>query len=70
MVAFQSHNLSRPNGLDEGLTPGSCRFELRMADFMLPRIRSLLAAKPSHFYQGLAKRMAAFKAQLAAVAVL
>ncbi|MCR9134315.1 MAG: hypothetical protein NXI08_17235, partial [bacterium] len=26
-----------------------------MADFILPRIRSLAAAKPSHFYQGLAE---------------
>ena len=34
------------------------RFGLRMADFILPRIRSLSAAKPSHFYQGLAKRLA------------
>ena len=35
----------------------SC-FGLRMADFILSRIRSLSAARPSHFYQGLAKRMA------------
>ena len=34
------------------------RFGLRIADFILPRIRSLSAAKPSHFYQGLAKRFA------------
>ena len=33
-------------------------FGLRMADFILSRIRSLSAARPSHFYQGLAKRMA------------
>ena len=31
---------------------------IRIADFILPRIRSLAAAKPSHFYQGLAKRFA------------
>ena len=36
----------------------SARFGLRIADFILPRIRSLSAAKPSHFYQGLAKRLA------------
>ena len=36
----------------------SPRFGLRIADFILPRIRSLSAAKPSHFYQGLAKRFA------------
>ena len=35
----------------------SPRFGLRIADFILPRIRSLSAAKPSHFYQGLAKRL-------------
>ena len=34
-------------------------FGLRMADFILSRIRSLSAAKPSHFFnQGLAKRLA------------
>ena len=27
----------------------SARFGLRIADFILPRIRSLSAAKPSHF---------------------
>ena len=31
----------------------SPRFGLRIADFISPRIRSLSAAKPSHFYQGL-----------------
>ena len=31
------------------------KFGLRMADFILSRIRSLSAAKPSHFYQGLAE---------------
>ena len=36
----------------------SLRFGLRIADFILPRIRSLSAAKPSNFYQGLAKRFA------------
>ena len=36
----------------------SPRFGLRIADFILPRIRSLSAAKPSNFYQGLAKRFA------------
>ena len=36
----------------------SPRFGLRIADFILPRVRSLSAAKPSHFYQGLAKRLA------------
>ena len=36
----------------------SPRFGLRIADFILPRIRNLSAAKPSHFYQGLAKRFA------------
>ena len=33
----------------------STRFGLRMADFILSRIRSLSTAKPSHFYQGLAE---------------
>ena len=36
----------------------SFRFGLRMVDFILSRIRSLSAARPSHFYQGLAKRIA------------
>ena len=36
----------------------SPRFGLRIVEFILPRIRSLSAAKPSHFYQGLAKRLA------------
>ena len=31
------------------------KFGLRIADFILSRIRSLSAAKPSHFYQGLAE---------------
>ena len=31
------------------------KFGLRMADFILSRIRSLSAAKPSHLYQGLAE---------------
>ena len=34
------------------------RFGLRMVDFILSRIRSSSAARPSHFYQGLAKRIA------------
>ena len=41
-----------------GRNARSARFGLRIADFILPRIRSLSAAKPSHFYQGLAKRSA------------
>ena len=43
-----------PDGLPE--TNGQIsKFGLRMADFILSRIRSLSAAKPSHFYQGLAE---------------
>ena len=47
----------------------SLRSGLRVADFILPRIRSLSAAKPSQFYQGLAKRLAVLS-RPAAVAVL
>ena len=39
-----------------------------MADFILPRIRSLSAAKPSHFYQGLAEWQL-YQGRPAAVAV-
>ena len=45
------------------------RFGMRMADFILPRVRSLSAAKPSQSYQGLAKRLAVLS-RPAAVAVL
>ena len=31
------------------------KFGLRIADFILPRTRSLSAARPSHFYQGLSR---------------
>ena len=41
----------------------------RSADFILPRIRSLSAAKPSQFYQGLAKQLAVLS-RPTAVAVL
>ena len=44
-------NRKRPNGQ-------MSRYRLRMLDFILSRIRSLSAARPSHFYQGLAKPMA------------
>ena len=44
------------------------KFGLRMADFILSRIRSLSAAKPSHFYQGLAEWQL-YRGRLAAVAV-
>ena len=37
----------------------SPRFGLRIADFILSRRRSLSTARPSHFYQMLAKRVAA-----------
>ena len=39
--------------------PEADKWSDRMADFILSRIRSLSAARPSHFYQGLAKRIAA-----------
>ena len=45
----------------------SPRFGLRIVDFILPRIRSLSAAKPSHFYQGLAKGFAVLSRPAAAV---
>ena len=45
-----------------------CQFGLRMADFILSRIRSLSAAKPSHFYQGLAEWQL-YQGRPAAVAV-
>ena len=44
------------------------KFGLRMADFILSRVRSLSAAKPSHFYQGLAE-LQLYQGRLAAVAV-
>ena len=44
------------------------KFGLRMADFILSRIRSLSAAKPSHFYQGLAEWQF-YRGRLAAMAV-
>ena len=48
----------------------SVRFGLRMADFILPRIRSLSAAKPSHFYQVWQSDRPFYEGRLAAVAVL
>ena len=45
------------------------KFGLRMADFILSRIRSLSAVKPSHFYQGLAE-LQFYQGRPAAVAVL
>ena len=45
------------------------RVGLRMADFILSRIRSSSAAKPSHFYQGLAEWQL-YQGRPAAVAVL
>ena len=45
------------------------KFGLRMADFILYRIRSLSAVKPSHFYQGLAE-LQLYQGRPAAVAVL
>ena len=44
------------------------KFGPRMADFILSRVRSLSAAKPSHFYQGLAE-WRLYQGRLAAVAV-
>ena len=44
------------------------KFGLRIADFILSRIRSLSAAKPSHFYQGLAEWQL-YQGRPAAVAV-
>ena len=45
------------------------RFGLRMADFILSRLRSSSLAKPSHFYQGLAEWQL-YQGRPAAVAVL
>ena len=45
------------------------KFGLRIADFILSRIRSLSAVKPSHFYQGLAE-LQFYQGRPAAVAVL
>ena len=45
------------------------KFGLRMADFILSRIRSSSAAKPSHLYQGLAE-LQLYQGRPAAVAVL
>ena len=45
------------------------KFGLRMADFILSRIRSLSAVKPSYFYQGLAE-LQLYQGRPAAVAVL
>ena len=44
------------------------RFGLRMADFILSRLRSSSVAKPSHFYQGLAEWQL-YQGRPAAVAV-
>ena len=38
----------------------SARFGLRIADFILPRIRSLSAAKPSHFLSRAGKAIGRF----------
>ena len=48
----------------------SVRFGLRMADFILPRIRCLSAAKPSHFYQVWQSDWPFYEGRPAAVAVL
>ena len=55
---------------EAGQMARSVSFGLRMADFILPCKRSLSAAKPSNFYQGLAKRLAVYERRPAAVAVL
>ena len=48
----------------------SVTFGLRMADFILPRIRSLSAAKPSHFSQVWQSDWPFYESRPAAVAVL
>ena len=53
-----SWNASGRNGRFINQKRTSCqifKFGLRIADFILSRIRSLSAAKPGHFYQGLAE---------------
>ena len=72
MKAEGSWNASGRNGrfINQKRTSGQIfKFGLRMADFILPRVRSLSAAKPSHFYQGLAE-LQLYQGRLAALAVL
>ena len=57
MKAEGSWNASGRNGrfINQKRTSGQIfKFGLRIADFILSHVRSLSAAKPSHFYQGLA----------------
>ena len=71
MKAEGSWNASGRNGrfINQKRTSGQIsKFGLRMADFILSRIRSLSAAKPSHFYQGLAEGQL-YQGRPAAVAV-
>ena len=71
MKAEGSWNASGRNGrfINQKRTSGQiCKFGLRMADFILSRVRSLSAAKPSHFYQGLAE-WRLYQGRLAAVAI-
>ena len=67
-----SWNANGRNGrfINQKRTSGQiCKFGMRMADFILSRVRSLSAAKPSHFYQGLAE-LQLYQGRPAAVAVL
>ena len=72
MKAEGSWNANGRNGrfINQKRTSGQiCKFGMRMADFILSRVRSLSAAKPSHFYQGLAE-LQLYQGRPAAVAVL
>ena len=71
MKAEGSWTASGRNGrfINQKRTRGQIfKFGLRMADFILSRVRSLSAAKPSHFYQGLAE-WRLYQGRPAAVAV-
>ena len=72
MKAEGSWNASGRNGrfINQKRTSGQIfKFGLRIADFILSHVRSLSAAKPSHFYQGLAE-LQLYQGRPAALAVL